>query len=150
MRLELSTEKPLIWIHCVVTDERNQVKSLFQKQFNADFQDYEEEGKKFHYRLERPDFYICLSSNASNQTQGSITSKELSKIREQFDPRFVFMPGVCNGNPNRVKKGDIVVVERVVPYDGDTAPLGVNASTLDLVHRTSINSQESENPSICV
>jgi len=153
MGKELSTEKPLIWIHCVMPDERAVVKSLFQKHFKADFQDYEEEGKKFHYRLEKPDFFICLSSNASNQTQASVTNKELSKIREQYDPRFVFMPGICGGNPNRVKKGDIIVVERVVPWDGsDTAPLGVNSPILNLVHGTSISSEELVNSesSICV
>ncbi|HLG64607.1 MAG TPA: hypothetical protein VKY19_21895 [Ktedonosporobacter sp.] len=41
----------------------------------------------------------------------------LASVLEEFKPRFVAMTGICAGDKNKVKLGDIVVAERAFAYD---------------------------------
>ncbi len=41
----------------------------------------------------------------------------LSSVLDEFKPRFAAMTGICAGDKNKVKLGDIVVAERAFSYD---------------------------------
>ncbi|HZO71775.1 MAG TPA: hypothetical protein VFB60_06195 [Ktedonobacteraceae bacterium] len=51
-------------------------------------------------------------------------SLHLSSVLEEFKPRFVAMTGICAGDKNKVKLGDLVVAERAFFYDSGKIGLG--------------------------
>lgn len=64
---------------------------------------------------------IALTLNGSNKRQGSHdTYAALEADVIPLQPNFVFMSGICGGNPNRVNKGDVVAITTAIEYERGT------------------------------
>src|SRR5579885_2089069 len=59
-------------------------------------------------------------------------SLHLSSVLDEFKPCFAAMTGICAGDKNKVKLGDIVVAERAFSYDSGKIVQGQDGLTEQL------------------
>ena len=56
--------------------------------------------------------------------------RHLTRVLEEFQPRFVLMTGICAGDAQKVQLGDLVVAERVFTYDNGKISLDEQGRTV--------------------
>ncbi|HEY1348525.1 MAG TPA: hypothetical protein VGF67_02725 [Ktedonobacteraceae bacterium] len=112
-----------VCIVCALPEEAEALLEIGRQEWNICFEERigGTAGRQYDYRLGR----------MSNSAQESITlhvswlprygpeemTLHLSSVIEHFCPRMVVMTGICAGDPQKVRLGDLVVADRTYTYD---------------------------------
>ncbi|HEY1352142.1 MAG TPA: TIR domain-containing protein [Ktedonobacteraceae bacterium] len=110
-----------ICILCALAEEAEGFKEAVSEELGVTF------WRAYHERLRR-DYDYTLIHNAEGEELGVLvawlpqmgsleTGMQLQPLLKEFQPRFAAMTGICAGDRETVKLGDIIVAERAFLYD---------------------------------
>jgi nucleoside phosphorylase len=118
---------PIIVIHCAIMDELDGVTDYLEMRTKLEFKTAANPmpHRRAVAKLDGKEVIIALTVNGSNNSQGtSPTMLAVEQVAAHLKPSFVFMAGICGGNPGRVKSGDVVIFEVAVNYSKGSANAG--------------------------
>src|SRR5436190_192957 len=112
---------PDVCLVCALAEEAKALVDAFSRQCNAVFQ------RALSTRTRR-EYYYSTIQNVDGEplnilvswqpSYGPVeTSLHLKPLLEEFRPRFAAMTGICAGDKEKVKLGDIIVAERAFLYE---------------------------------
>jgi nucleoside phosphorylase len=110
-----------VCILCALAEEAEGLKAAFKEELGVTFQ------REYHDRLKR-EYDFTTIPTVEGEELGILvtwlpnvgvleTSLQLQPFIEEFQPRFAAMTGICAGDREKVKPGDIIVAERAFLYD---------------------------------
>jgi nucleoside phosphorylase len=110
-----------ICLLCALAEEAEGLKEAFREELGVTFQ------RAYHDRLRREYDYTLIRNREGEELSvlvswlphmGSLeTGMHVKPLLEECRPRFAAMTGICAGDSEKVRLGDIIVAERAFLYD---------------------------------
>lgn len=121
MDWQITTRDIDVCVICALPEEADAFMRILASHYGVVFE------KAFSKRSKREYRYTSVQNNVGEQLKllvswppgyGAVeTSLHLKPILEECKPRFVAMTGICAGDQQKVKLGDIVIADRTFTYD---------------------------------
>ena len=128
-----------VTILCAKFDEAEQLRRTF-RHLGSPFQEVLVHNIVYdHLDLTDSDGHrLSIDLHSGDQGGSVMTSEIATRLLQESKPHWLLMTGVCAGNPNKVKLGDLVIADRVFDLRQGKALVG---QILPEIHAPEINPQ---------
>src|SRR5437588_491852 len=125
-----------ICVVCALPDEVRAFLEVIRQQCNVDFEEHIDRQHKYDYRLTtiENDRGESLALHVSWLPRYGPQEMvlHLQHVLEKYQPRITIMTGICAGDSQQVRLGDLVVAERTFTYDNGKFTLDEHGRSVHL------------------